>query len=549
MALNYRPADRDQSFLVPPDMRDWLPANHLAWFLLEVVEQLDTSALHDKSKLGGTGREGFNPDLLLAVWIYASARGISSSRQIERGCVEDVAFRVLCAQDVPDHTVLARFRQRHRDAMAGLFAQVLVLCVSQGLGRFGVIAIDGTKIKSNASKSQSRSLKSLRAMAKSILDTAEATDAAEDAANAPTADDDLPGGFGPGPDRAALIRSELDNIRTAEESPDAEGTSGDASPSQCRGGTKLARIEAAMNQLEGVVRAENDPAVAVLQRRLVDAQQRFAVLEVKQAETRARYVVKPSGRRPVLNNWSWQRAHHGVEFAQANLARAIEREARQHSGEAESTGKYLLRRNVTDPDSRLMHTRDGFVQAYNGQLATADDQLIIAVEAVTDPNDRRQLIPMMEHVKANIQLCQNGTTRTDLTVGMVVADNGYLSNENVDADGYERLLAPGRGTMKDGIWVGSIVGRTGDAISRAAETMIHKLAEPGNQQLYNRRGVLVEPANAFLKDRRGLRQFACRGLEAANAELHFAALTTNLMKLFTAGTAGTAGTAVAAATS
>ena len=517
-------------------MRDWLPANHLAWFLLEIVEQLDTSALHDKSKLGGTGREGFNPDLLLAVWIYASARGISSSRQIERACVEDVAFRVLCAQDVPDHTVLARFRQRHRDAMAGLFAQVLVLCVGQGLGRFGVIAIDGTKIKSNASKSRSRSLKSLRAMAKTILDTAEATDAAEDAANAPTADDDLPGGFGPGPDRAALIRAELDNIRIAEVTPDAEEPSGDVSPSPSRGrgGSKLARIEAAMTQLEGVVQAENDPVIAVLQRRLDDAQQRFAVLEAEQAETRARYAVKPSGRPPVMDNWSWRRAHHGVEFAQANLTRALERESKQRSGEAESTGKYLLRRNVTDPDSRLMHTRDGFVQAYNGQLATADDQLIIAVEAVTDPNDRRQLIPMMEHVKANIQLCQVGTTRTDLTVGMVVADNGYLSNENVDADGYDRLLAPGRGTMKDGAWVGSIVGRTGDTISRAAETMVNKLAEPGNQKLYNRRGVLVEPANAFLKDRRGLRQFACRGLEAANAELHFAALTTNLMKLFTA---------------
>ncbi|SEO05935.1 hypothetical protein SAMN05216281_1291, partial [Cryobacterium luteum] len=82
MALNYRPVDRDQSFLIPPDMRDWLPTNHLAWFLIDVVKQLDTSALHDKTKLGGTGRGGYNPDLLLAVWIYASARGISSSRQI-----------------------------------------------------------------------------------------------------------------------------------------------------------------------------------------------------------------------------------------------------------------------------------------------------------------------------------------------------------------------------------------------------------------------------------------------------------------------------------
>ena len=510
-------------------MRDWIPANHLAWFLLEVVEQLDTTALHEKSKLGGTGREGFNPDLLLAVWIYASARGISSSRQIERACIEDVAFRVLCAQDAPDHTVLARFRQRHRNAMADLFAQVLVLCVGRGLGKFGVIAIDGTKIKANAAKDQSRSLKTLRAMAKSILDVAEATDAAEDQADAPTADDDLPDGFGPGPDRAALIRSELDGLRQQGEVVAKE------KPPPTRTGGKGARIEAAIAQLERVVQAENQPWITVFHTRLLDAQQRLADLEAKQAASRARFAVTPNGRPPVLNNKRLRDAQHGVEHAQTNLARAQERAHQQLSGEAAATRKYLLRRNVTDPESRLMHTRNGYVQAYNGQVATADDQLIIAVDAVTDPNDQGQLIPMMDHVRSNIARCQAETTRTDLTVDVVVADNGYLSAENVDADGYDRLLAPGRGLMKDGAWVGTIVGRTGETVSRAAETMIHKLAQPGNQKLYNRRGVLVEPANAFLKDRRGLRQFACRGLQAANAELHLAALTTNLMKLFTAG--------------
>ncbi|TFC02615.1 transposase, partial [Cryobacterium mannosilyticum] len=339
----------------------------------------DTSALHDKSKLGGTGREGFNPDLLLAVWLYASARGISSSRQIERACIEDVAFRVLCAQDVPDHTVLARFRQRHRDAMADLFAQVLVLCVGQGLGRFGVIAIDGTKIKSNASKDKSRSLKSLRMMAKMILETADATDAAEDKADAPTAEDDLPGGFGPGPDRAALIRARLDGIPNAGDG--AVGQKSDAEVTRPAGqrGSKIARIEAAITQLEGVVQAENEPLITVLQTRLLGAQKRLADLEVKQAADRTRFAAKPNGRRPILDNKRMRDAHHGVDFAQANLARAQERAARQLSGDAESTRKYLLRRNVTDPDSRLMHTRNGFVQAYNGQVATADDQLIIAV--------------------------------------------------------------------------------------------------------------------------------------------------------------------------
>ena len=535
MALNYRSVDRDQSFLVPPDMRDWLPENHLAWFLLEVVEQLNTSALHDKSKRGGTGREGFNPDLLLAVWIYASARGISSSRQIERACTEDVAFRVLCAQDVPDHTVLARFRQRHRGAMADLFAQVLVLCVSRGLGKFGVIAIDGTKIKSNASKDQNRALKKLRAMAKGILDTAAETDAAEDAAKAPTADDDLPAGFGPGPDRAALIRSELDNIRAATEPEPPQDSAVTPPDAAGQGGSRLARIQEGIAQLEGVVKAENDPLIEVLRTRLLGAQQRLSDLEAKQAASRARYAAKPNGYPPTENNGRWHKAVHGVAFAEANLARALERSEGQFSGETESTTKYLLRRNITDPDSRLMHTKDGFVQSYNTQLATADDQLIIAALVVTAPNDQGQLIPMMANLEANLRRCQQETSRTDLTVGMVVADSGYLSSENVDAPGFDRLLAPGRGTMKDGVWVGSVVGKKGEALSHAVNTMINKLALPGNQKIYNRRGVLVEPVNAFLKDRRGLRQFACRGHDAVSAEVHLAALTTNLMKLFTSG--------------
>ncbi|WP_166787808.1 transposase [Cryobacterium sp. TMT1-3] len=524
-------------------MRDWLPTNHLAWFLIDVVKQLDTSALHDKTKLGGTGRGGYNPDLLLAVWIYASARGISSSRQIERACIEDVAFRVLCGQDVPDHTVLARFRQRNRGAMAGLFAQVLVLCVSRGLGKFGVIAIDGTKIKANASKDQNRSLKKLRDLAKTILDQAAATDAAEDAANTPTADDDLPDGFEPGPDRATRIRAELDTIRAAiEPEPETDSATEDTTDAAVKqkdppgpGGSRLERIQDGIAQLEAVVKAENDPLIEALQTRLLCAQERLSDLEAKQAASRARFAAKPNGYPPRENNGRWHKAVHGVAFAEANLARARERADRQLSGETESTGRYLLRRNITDPDSRLMHARDGFVQSYNAQLATADDQLIIAVDVVTAPNDQGQLIPMMANLETNLRRCQQETSRTDLDVGLVVADNGYLSNENVDAPGFDRLLAPGRGKMKDGAWAGTINAKSGEARSHAVNTMVTKLALPGNQKIYNRRGVLVEPVNAFLKDRRGLRQFACRGHAAAQAEVHFAALTTNLMKLFTAG--------------
>ena len=541
MALNYRSTDRDQPFLLPPDLRDWLPSDHLAWFILEVVKGLGTSGLHQKSKRGGIGREGYDPEMLLAVWVYASARGVSSSRQIERACTEDVAFRVLCAQDVPDHTVLARFRQSNRAVMADLFTQVLVLCVRQGLGKFGVIAIDGTKIKSNASKDKTHSLKRLRSLARGIMDTAEATDAAEDAADVPTMHDDLPAGFGPGPDRPSLIEAEIKDIEdfiAAENKSTPDTVQADASPQDGRGGGRLTRIETAITDLEGVVERENKPRLDTLESQLAAAEQRLIDREAKQAASRQRYAdaianKTPNGRPPIENNGLLRKAKHGVEFAKNNLERARQRAAQQSSGEADRTKKYLLRRNVTDPQSRIMHTRNGFFESYNGQVATADDQLILAVAVTDEPNDQYQLIPMMNKVKANVEHCKAETGRTDLGVGKVVVDNGYLSAENVAAEGYDRLIAPGRGTMKDGHWVGSIKGKKGEKISQAAQTMRTKLAEPGNQKIYNRRGVLVEPVNAHLKDRRGLRQFACRGRDAANAELHMAALATNLMKLFT----------------
>lgn len=534
MALNYRPVDRDQLFLVPPDMREWLAADHLAWFILDMVAALDTSALHKVSRLGRTGREGYDPEMLLGLWLYASARGISSSRVIERACSEDVAFRVLCAQDVPDHTVLCRFRQQHEDAMAGLFAQVLVLCLQAGLGRFGVVAIDGTKIKANAAKDKMRTLKRLRVVAETELAKAAATDAAEDAAKEPSAHEDLPPGMGPGSDRVDRIRAAI------ADSKDLGGAS-DGVPVRLvqgpGGASRLARAEAAITDLEGVVEAASAPTLKKLLARLRMAEETLARLEAKHAASRVRYDADVAAKRlpgqpPLANNTKIVRARRSVESASARLARARQQAKDQKAGEIARTDRVILQRNLTDPQARLMQTRAGFIVGYNAQITAADDQLILAVEATDHPNDLGQLIPQMDRLKATVEHCQSATERTDLEVGMVVVDNGYLSAENVAAPGFDRLIAPGRGTMKDGEWVGKIKGREGDNITAAAAHMVEKLALPGNQERYKRRSGIVEPPNAWLKDRRGLRQFSRRGLTAVNAELNLAAMTTNLLKLF-----------------
>ena len=134
MAKDYLPVDRDQPFLLPPDMREWLPAGHPVWLVIEAVRLLDTSAFHARRRTGGAGAAGYDPDMMVTLLVWAYANGITSSRRIERLCQQDVAFRVICAGRVPDHVTVARFRQQFADTAAGLFAQVLLLCARLGMG-------------------------------------------------------------------------------------------------------------------------------------------------------------------------------------------------------------------------------------------------------------------------------------------------------------------------------------------------------------------------------------------------------------------------------
>jgi len=181
MARTYRPVDREQEFLLPPSMVDWLPEEHLVWFVIEAVNRLDTAAFHRLARLGGVGRRGYDPDMLLTLFVYAMAHGESSSRRIERLCHTDVAFRIICAQDVPDHTVLARFRKNHEAALSDLLTESLVLAAELGMVSLGVVAFDGTKIAGNASREANRSEAHLRRLAEGFLDTLAEADAAEDA--------------------------------------------------------------------------------------------------------------------------------------------------------------------------------------------------------------------------------------------------------------------------------------------------------------------------------------------------------------------------------
>src|SRR2546423_81681 len=181
MAKGYRPVDRDQAFLLPPDMREWLPGDHPVHLVIAVIgDHLDTSVFHAGRKTGGAGAAGYDPDMLLMVLVWAYAHKESSSRRLVRLCRTDVAFRVICAGNLPDHSTIARFRKDFGEAVPGFFAQVLVLCARLGMGRLGVVALDGTKIAASASKAANRTEKRLRELAAEAGAAHAAAGAAED---------------------------------------------------------------------------------------------------------------------------------------------------------------------------------------------------------------------------------------------------------------------------------------------------------------------------------------------------------------------------------
>lgn len=150
MPQNFLVCDREQGLLLPPSLRDWLEEDHLAWCVLDAVEQIDLSAIYAAYRADGWGRAAFEPQMV-ALLLYAYAVGERSSQAIERRCREDVAFRVIAANHAPDHATIARFRARHEQALAGLFTDVLELCAKAGLVSVGLVALDGTKIGANAS--------------------------------------------------------------------------------------------------------------------------------------------------------------------------------------------------------------------------------------------------------------------------------------------------------------------------------------------------------------------------------------------------------------
>jgi len=170
MAREFVSCQRGQLLLMPPSLGEWLPEDHLVWTVLGAVEQMNLDAFYGVYRSNGQGRAAYDPRMVVSLLLYAYCVGVRSCRQIERACRGDVAFKVITAMEVPDHSTIAEFRRRHQDRIAELFIEVLGLCSEAGLVRVGEIAIDGTKLRASASYDRNRGYASIVA---EILEEAE----------------------------------------------------------------------------------------------------------------------------------------------------------------------------------------------------------------------------------------------------------------------------------------------------------------------------------------------------------------------------------------
>jgi transposase len=526
VAKRYRPVVRDQEFLLPPNMADWLPPDHLVWFILDVVEQLDTRAFHRRGRRGGVGRQGYDPDMLLALLLYAYAVGERSSRRIERLCQDHVAFRVLCGQDAPDHTTLARFRAAHEDAFAGLFAQVLRLSAQAGMVRVGVVAIDGTKIAADAARTANRTPRWLRAeaerVAREILTEAGQVDDAEDTAAAVGSgpDDRLPPGMADRRSRAANINkalAELDRQDTADRAADQV--------EQRRLADYLARVEAG----EVVPGAPPAGIDMVAYHRARAARERRRIAQAHGLRGHAANRQRAEARRQLKKILdSIAEAERAAAAGQVDPRGAKQRLRDRRDAAIRTRGGAGRTVNLTDPDSRLMTTANGgSVQGYNAQVAVTDEHLILGIHLSQDANDLRCFAP-------TLAAAQTAVTSLKLSIGTVLADAGYFTNDNLTLPGPDRLIAPGKHReLFDEVNDHPASGPP-PADATPQEAMRHRLRTPEGTELYKRRSATVETVIAHLKELTGLTKFSRRGLPAVTAELHLAAAVHNLRRMHTA---------------
>ena len=439
MAKTFRAWDVDQGWLLPPSLHEFVPPGHMAHFVRDTVrEALDLSAILD-TYAEERGYPPYHPGMMVALLLYGYSRGLYSSRQLARACEERVDFMALTGLNRPDFRTIAEFRKRHLAALSDLFVQVLRLCRAAGLVQFAHVAVDGTKLKANASRHKAMSYGRMKTVEPALaaeveewLDRARETDMAEDAAH--------------GVDRRG------------DETPDW---------------------------------------MASRQRRLKAIRAAKAALEAE--------AVNP----PDPQDESGPGASSGMRW-----------QGRPLRGE-DGGPPDRAQRNFTDPDSRILPTRDGFVQGYNGQIAVdAAHQIIVAHRLVTNPADQRALVPLVDDVRAHL-----GRKPREVS-----GDAGFASEANLAALKERRItayLAPGRARHGET----DAAGRRRLTKMPLMSAMAAQLKRTGRRSRYRLRKQVVEPVFGQIKQARGFRQLLLRGLDQVRGEWAMICTAHNLLKL------------------
>jgi transposase len=505
MGQNFITADREQVLLMPPALVDWLPEEHFVWTVLGAVEQMDLQAFYGAYRANGQGRAAYDPRMLLSLLLYAYATGVSSSRQIERCCEVDVAFKVIAAMKVPDHSTIAEFRRRHQAAISDVFVQVLALCAEAGLVKVGVIAIDGTKISANASRDRSRSYVSI---VEELLHEAERVDRAEDERHGSDRGDEPPAGLRSreerrqalGEAKARLESERRQQLEQGEAEPFEAGFALDELELRARRskGRRTWQREAA-RQLDAYRERQAAPIARGRTDRLTDAKRRLEQELAVDAQVTAIY-----------------------EDFHANGRDSLGRRVGRHPHPRVLPVLPEGMVNLTDPDSRLVHDkRMSKLQGYNAQAAVScDGQIILAAEISTRSPDFGHLGPVFD--AALHELERVGISERPATV---LADSGYWHSEQTDnivAGGTQVLIPPQSRTRT--------TPRPGWDTGRYA-FMTAVLDSPAGSALYHQRAQSVEPTFGQIKHNRGFRQFRRRGRAAVRSEWRLITATHNLLKL------------------
>jgi transposase len=508
MAQNFVGCDRDQSFLMPPDVRDWLPDGHLVWFVLEAVSGMDLREFYAAYREDGVGRRAYDPAMMVALLLYAYARGIRSARKIERACEEDVAFKTIAMLEAPDHATIARFVERHEAALAGLFGQVLGLCAQAGLVRPGVVAIDGTRMAGNASRESTLRFEEI---AREILAEAKAIDEAEDELYGDERGDELPEQLRTREGRAEFFRRAREQRASKEASdhePDASapepvadqqvGYEFDAERIVARTQGREGWSREARRQLEQrrweqpdhLPRSRND-RLALAAQRLED--ERDAVIAANQAYEHYRATGRDTtgrrlGRRP--NRWVPPAVPDGVV-------------------------------SVSDPDSQRMKANLGYVQGYNAQAVVDEGQIVLAAEITNSPSDFSNLDPMICATLDELE--RIGVAERPQ---VALADAQYWNERHMDeviANKHIQVLvrpdSSGRTAPRPG-WTG---GRY--------SWMRTVLGSEHGKGLYRKRMQMIEPVFGHTKHNRLITTFHRRGRAAVRTEWRLLMATHNLAKL------------------